>query len=82
MSGRYGHCGRSGQHGQSELCASSAQSTMSTSSTYPEIAANAALVLIAVASTQAVSRSNPLRRCAGGKGLETTPGLQGRSVTI
>jgi four helix bundle suffix protein len=39
----------SGPRGQSGLCGSSTQSTTSTPSTYPEIAANAALVLIAVA---------------------------------
>ncbi|MCX6348328.1 MAG: four helix bundle suffix domain-containing protein [Candidatus Aureabacteria bacterium] len=53
--GRSGHCGRSGLGGQNE---SSTASTLSTSSTvpagpnssfYPEIAANAALALIAVA---------------------------------
>jgi four helix bundle suffix protein len=44
-SGRGGHCGRSGES-PPRLCTSS---TTSTPSTFPEIAANAALVLIAVA---------------------------------
>jgi len=41
--------GQSGLSGQKNLNTSSTQSTKSTSSTYPEIAANAVLVLIAVA---------------------------------
>ncbi|MDI6794270.1 MAG: four helix bundle suffix domain-containing protein [bacterium] len=41
-------CGQSGRNGQNGLCG---QSIPSTSSTYPEIAANAALTLIAVASS-------------------------------
>jgi four helix bundle suffix protein len=40
---------RSGQHGQGGPVGQSAKSMTSTASTYPEIAANAALVLIAVA---------------------------------
>lgn len=47
-----GRCGRSGQHGRNDTkdpSTSSTQSISSTMSTYPELAANAALVLIAVA---------------------------------
>jgi four helix bundle suffix protein len=44
-----GQGGRSGQHGPGGQRAVSTQSTKSMSSTYPELAANAALVLIAVA---------------------------------
>ena len=42
-------CGLSGQSGRSGQKTSSTKSTTSTKSTYPEIAANAALVLLAVA---------------------------------
>jgi len=49
LHGRHGQGGRHGQSGQSGQGVSSSASTSSTSSTYPEIAANAALVLIAVA---------------------------------
>jgi four helix bundle suffix protein len=45
-----GHCGRRGQRGHSARASTSSNSsTTSTSSTYPEISANGALVLIAVA---------------------------------
>ncbi|HEU5233177.1 MAG TPA: four helix bundle suffix domain-containing protein [Terriglobales bacterium] len=49
ISGPTGLNGRSGRSGQKDLNTPSTESTKSTSSTYPEIAANAALVLIAVA---------------------------------
>jgi four helix bundle suffix protein len=48
-SGRYGRCGRSGQIGQEPTEQPSISSTVSTPSTYPEIAANGVLALIAVA---------------------------------
>lgn len=44
-----GQSGRGGQSGQDSESSQSTESTMSTESTYPEIAANGALVLIAVA---------------------------------
>lgn len=44
-----GQNGQGGQHGQEKQSATSMESTASTKSTYPEIAANAALVLLAVA---------------------------------
>jgi four helix bundle suffix protein len=44
-----GHCGRHGQGGRASVGKLSTSSTKSTSSTYPEISANGALTLIAVA---------------------------------
>ncbi len=49
--GQNGRNGRNGQHGQSTMSIPSTKSTSSIPSTYPEIAANAALTLIAVASS-------------------------------
>lgn len=47
--GRHGCCGLNGLDGQSTSSMSSTLSTASTKTTYPEIAANAALTLLAVA---------------------------------
>ncbi|MEZ4601473.1 MAG: four helix bundle suffix domain-containing protein [Syntrophotaleaceae bacterium] len=47
--GQSGLCGPDGQNGQTEASTTSTTSTQSNQSTYPEIAANAALTLIAVA---------------------------------
>ena len=49
LHGRNGLNGRDGQDGQNGLCGSSTKSTRSTRSTYRGLAANTALVLIAVA---------------------------------
>src|SRR6266567_1512296 len=47
--GLHGRHGLDGRHGQLEVSTSSISSTTSTKSTYPELAANAALTLLAVA---------------------------------
>lgn len=49
IGGHHGPSGRNGLDGQSTTSTSSMMSTASTKSTYPEIAANAALTLLAVA---------------------------------
>ncbi len=51
LNGQSGRSGQGGQSGLKDLNTSSTASTKSTSSTYPEIAANAVLVLIAVTSS-------------------------------